>query len=412
MTLKYGICVLGGGPAGVASALAAKRMGASVLLVERDGVLGGMSTAGMLNIWCGDAYSSIFEHIFEKTSKVVPSGRRIYRPEELKLLLLNMVSDAGVDVLLHSFVTSAQCENGIVSKVVLNGKSGEIEVFADNFIDCTGDGDVAAMCGAPYEKGREDGKMQPMTVQFCVGGVDESRALFADVQTPYLKGKMQEYLADGRVSFPVGLLILIEAIEPHTAYVNMTNVIGVDPTSVFDLTKAELTARRQIPQIVTFLRENVPGYENCYVAASSAYAGARESRRIIGNHVLCADDINQGRHFEDWIADGALYEFGIHNPSGRVDEEHKKPKDLKNRYSIPYGCFTPKGLKNLAVAGRCISGDSLALSSYRVMPICFAMGEGVGTCAAIAEKHGVYVNELSKEQIIQAQQLIKEGLYK
>jgi hypothetical protein len=311
---------------------------------------------------------------------------------------------------LHSFVTSAQCENGIVSKVVLSGKSGEIEVFADNFIDCTGDGDVAAMCGAAYEKGREDGKMQPMTVQFCVGGVDESRALFADVQTPYLKGKMQEYLADGRVSFPVGLLILIEAIEPHTAYVNMTNVIGVDPTNVFDLTKAELTARRQIPQIVTFLRENVPGYENCYVAASSAYAGARESRRITGKYTLTVDDVQDGKSFDDWLVDGAMYEFGIHNPNGRVDEEHKKPKDHRKRYTIPYGCFTPLGMKNLMVAGRCISGDHYAHSSYRVMPICYAMGEGVGTAAAIAKRDCAMPCELSREQISEVQSLIKQGI--
>lgn len=411
-TLYSDICVLGAGPSGIAAAIAAKRNGAKVLLVEKSGVFGGMSTAGMLNIWCGDAYGSIFKRICDLTTVTFPSGRRIYRPEELKTLYIQMLSDAGVDILLHSFAVGVNVENGVVTEVKLQGKSGEISVKATTFIDCTGDGDVCALAGVPYEKGREDGKMQPMSVEFCVGGVDETRALYKDVQTPYLKGKMQEYLSDGRISFPVGLLILIEAQEPHTAYVNMTNVINVDPTNVFDLTRAELEARKQIPQIVTFLRENVPGYENCYVVASSTFAGARESRRIAGEYTLTVDDIKDGRVFDDWIVDGALYEFGIHNPNGRVDEEHKKPRDNKKRYTIPYRCFTPKGVKNLMVAGRCISGDHYALSSYRVMPICFAMGEGVGTCAALALDEKINVTELSGELISKVQALIKEGLYK
>ena len=411
MELNYDICVLGAGPAGVAASIAARRMGARVLLVDKDGVPGGMSTVGMLNIWCGDAYSSVFERILQATTKQVPSGRRIYSPEELKLELINMLTDAGVELLLHSFVTEVNAENGIVRRVILHGKSGRIAVNADVFIDCTGDGDVAALSGVPYSKGREDGLMQPMTVQFTVTGVDEERALYANVQTPELRQKMQEYLADGRVSFPVGLIILIEAIEPHTAFVNMTNVINVDGTNVFDQTRAELEARRQIPQIVRFLRENVPGYENCRAIASAAYAGARETRRINGEYTLTAEDIRAGIRFEDWIVDGATYEFGIHNPNGKVETAAGRPDDTNKRYTIPYRCFTPKGMKNLMVAGRCISGDHYAHSSYRVMPICFAMGEGVGTCAAIAFRDRTPVTALTKDQLTEAQSLIQKGVY-
>ena len=411
MTLNYDICVLGAGPSGIAAAISARRTGASVLLVEKDGVPGGMSTAGMLNIWCGDANGSVFSEIVKNTTVTVPSGRRIYSPEKLKILLIDMLEKAGVTLLLHSFVTDVKSSDGKISEITLMGKSGAISVKADTFIDCTGDGDVAHMCGVPFEMGREDGKCQPMTVQFTVCGVDESRALYANVGTPELKAKMQEYLADGRISFPVGLLILIEAIEPHTAFVNMTNVIDVDPTNVFDLTKAEIKARRQIPQIVTFLRENVPGYENCYAIASAAYAGARESRRIKGAYTMTAKDIQDGRIFEDWIVNGATYEFGIHNPNGKVETAEGRPDDTNKRYSIPYGCFTPVGMKNLLVAGRCISGDHYALSSYRVMPICFAMGEGAGTCAALAYRDKTPVTGLSAAQIKEAQGLIEKGLY-
>lgn len=408
-TLTYDICVLGAGPAGIAAAIAARRMGARVLLVERDGVPGGMSTAGMLNTWCGDAYSSVYSYICRRTTKRF-GERLIYSPEELKVLLINMIEESGVDLLLHSFVTGVVCDDGTVREVHIHTKSGEIAIEAKIFIDCTGDGDVAALSGVPFDKGRSDGLMQPMTVQFTVCGVDESRALYANVQTPELKAKMQEYLADGRVSFPVGLLILLEAIEPHTAFVNMTNVINVDGTDVFDQTRAEIAARKQIPQIVRFLRENVPGYEECYVIASAAYAGARETRRINGAYTITADDVQSGRQFEDWIVDGALYPFGIHNPNGKVERDKNAPEDTKKRYSIPYGCFTPVGMKNLLVAGRCISGDHYALSSYRVMPICFAMGEGVGTCAAIALRDGVSPTAFDTERIKEAQELIRKGV--
>ena len=408
-TLNYDICVLGAGPAGIAAAIAARRMGAKVLLIDRDGVPGGMSTAGMLNTWCGDAYSSVYSYICKHTTKRF-GERLIYSPEELKTLLINMIDAAGIDLLLHSFATGVINRGGTVSEVRIHTKSGEIAIEAKIFIDCTGDGDIAALAGVPFDKGRDDGLMQPMTVQFTVCGVDESRALYADVQTPELKAKMQEYLADGRVSFPVGLLILLEAIEPHTAFVNMTNVINVDGTNVFDQTRAEIEARRQIPQIVRFLRENVPGYEECYVIASAAYAGARETRRIKGRYTLTATDVQSGATFEDWIVDGALYPFGIHNPSGNVDRDENCPEDTKKRYAIPYGCFTPVGMKNLLMAGRCISGDHYALSSYRVMPICFAMGEGVGTCAAIALRDGISPTEFDETRIKEAQKLVKNGV--
>ena len=165
--LNYDICVLGAGPAGIAAAIAARRMGARVLLVERDGVLGGMSTAGMLNTWCGDAYSSVYSYICEKTTKRF-GERLIYSPEELKLLYINMIEENGIDLLLHTLVTGVVNEGGTIRSVRVHCKSGEMLIEAKTFIDCTGDGDVATLSGVPFDKGREDGLMQPMTVQFTV----------------------------------------------------------------------------------------------------------------------------------------------------------------------------------------------------------------------------------------------------
>lgn len=408
--LNYDICILGAGPAGCAAAIAARRMGARVLLVERDGVPGGMATSGLLNVWCGDAYGSVFNHILERTT-TQDERRRIYAPETLKLLLIDMLTDAGVELLLHSLVTGVDASEGRISAVHIHCKSGEILVNASAFIDCTGDGDVAAMAGVPFDMGRDDGLMQPMTLEFMLGGVDHFRAAFASASSPEMKAKMQEYLSDGRVSFPVGSIILIKGLDPNTVFVNMTNVIRVDSTNVFDLTRAELEARRQVPQIVQFLRENAVGYEDCFVLSTAAYAGSRESRRIRGQYTMTAADVQNGVHFEDWIVDGATYCFGVHNPEGFVGPVRGLPNGTGLRYTLPYRCFTPLGMKNLLMAGRCISGDHYAHSSYRVMPICFAMGEGVGTCAALAVRDGTDATCLSSEQLQEVQRLLVCGLY-
>ena len=407
MELNYDIVVLGAGPAGIAAAVAAKRFGARVLLVDKNGVLGGMSTAGMLNIWCGDSHSKILKRLLASSSKTTASGRRIFSPEALKYEYIKLVEEFGVDVLLHSFVCGVETDGNDVRCVKVVNKSGEISIFASVFIDCTGDGDVANMAKVPFHMGREDGLMQPMTVEFMIGGVDTKRALFKDARYDQgLQAKMQEYLSDGRISRPVGLIILVEALEPNTAYCNMTNVIGVDGTNVFDQTRAEMEARKQIPQIIRFLRENVKGYENCVALSSAAYAGSRETRRLQGKYCLTADDVSQGRQFKDWLVEGADYCFGVHNPNGKVEEISGKPTETGNRYTIPYGCFVTEKVNNLMFAGKCISGDHYALSSYRVMPICFAMGEGVGACAAYAVANNTKPNALGVEQIQDVQKLI------
>ena len=187
----------------------------------------------------------------------------------------------------------------------------------------------------------------------------------------------------------------------------MTNVIGIDGTNAFELTKAEFEARKQIPKIIEFLRNEVQGYENCVAISSSVYAGVRESRRFKGGYTLTPSDIQGARTFDDWLVYGADYCFGVHNPNGKVENISEKPQETGGTYTIPYGCFTPVGVKNLMLAGRCISGDHYAHSSYRVMPICFAMGEGVGTSVAYAIKNNKVATELTLEDIKNVQNLIK-----
>lgn len=409
MDLHYDIVIIGGGPAGISASVSASRLGANVLLIEKDGVLGGMSGAGMLNVWCGNAYSKIFEKVIKNTTKLMPSGRRIFAPEKVKTEYINLIEKYGVNVLLHSLVTDVSVKNGKIESVKIATKSGYITVFGKVFIDCTGDGDIATMSNIPSEKGREDGLMQPMTVEFMIGGVDSKNALFKEARLdPILQAKMQDCLSSGKVSRPVGAIILLEALEPNTAYCNMTNVIEVDGTNVFDLTKAELQARKQIPEIINFLRENVKGYSNCVALSSSSYVGVRETRRLKGKYTLTYQDVQSGKKFEDYIVDEANFCFDVHNPNGKVEDIESQPIETGNNYTIPYGCFVSEKIENLAFAGRCISGDHYAHSNYRVMPICFAMGEGVGAMAYYSLKNSLNINNLSLEHIKQIQVLLKE----
>ena len=384
MELKTDVLVIGGGPSGVAAAIAAAREGADVLLAEKDGFFGGMSTGGLLNVWCGSASSDVWRDVCAGTTRE-RGGRTCYDPERLKARYIDLLEASGARMLLHAQLTGAEIENGCIRAAVFYGKSGPIRVSAKRFVDSTGDGDLARMAGVPFEQGRpSDGLTQPMSLEFMVGGVDDARAVYPTFGThPDLERKMQEYVADGRILAPAGHVILLEGYEPGTACVNSTNVIRVDGTNELDLTRAELLTRRQIPQILQFLRDCVPGYENAWVVTSACHIGVRETRRFSGAYRLTEQDILDQRIFDDWVVSNASYPFGVHNPDG-CGGAPDLPPYRGERYTIPYRCFLPEGCGNLLLNGRNISGTHLAHSSYRVMPICFAMGEAAGTAAALS----------------------------
>ena len=181
----------------------------------------------------------------------------------------------------------------------------------------------------------------------------------------------------------------------------MTNVIRVDGTKAEDLTQAEIVCRKQIPAIVDFLHEYVPGYENCYVIAAGSLMGVRETRHFKGLYTLTEQDILARRVFEDWIVKGAEFNFDVHNMTGgsldATGMQEKFPKNTK--YTIPYRCLVPEKIHGLLLAGRNISGTHMAHSNYRVMPICIAMGEGAGVAAALAIRRGIDVRDVDAREV-------------
>jgi hypothetical protein len=406
------VLVLGGGPAGVAAAVCAARGGAETLLVERTGAVGGMATTGLMSHWTGNTRGGIYEEILNRSS-VEGTGRRTINPERLKTVLLDMIAESGAGLRLHTFACDPLMDGNAITGVITESKSGREALLGRVTVDATGDGDIAAKAGVPYRKGREsDGKMQPMTLMFKVGGVDTSRAVFPggfEDTYPVPAGDLQE-LGLKHLPHPAGHVLLYRSTLPGVVTCNMTNSIGVDGTSAEDLTRAEIECRKQLDPIVAFLRGYVPGFEKCHLLESADYVGVRETRHFEGEYTLTSEDVLVARVFDDWAVTKAHFNFDIHNLSGAGLDPAGVQKNFPQErgYTIPYRCLVPKKVENLLLAGRNISGTHAAHSNFRVMPICANIGQAAGTAAALCVKKGIPPRKLAVADL--QQELRRQGV--
>lgn len=394
------VLVAGSGPAGIGAALAAARYGVRTLLVERCGFIGGMMTGGLCACWCGTAGGSIY-----RSYRKALNNEHFFDPEGAKLVAERWLTEAGCELLLHSVVADAIVKDDTVRGVVVENKSGRQALKAKVVIDCTGDGDVAARASVPFQKGRHsDGRMQPVTTYFTIGSTDPTQFGpcfdFHDEWTlrdgRVLQKVTWEAAVRGELPSTVGHLLLYPLPLPGEVLVNMTNVMDVDGTDGFDLTRAEIEARAQIEPIVAFLRKEVPGCEDAYLVRIASFVGVRETRRIEGDYTLTKHDILECTHFDDVIATGWAA-VDIHAPTGHGSGTTRE-RPVK-AYGIPYRALLPRNRKNLLVAGRCISGTHEAMASYRMQPCCLAMGEAAGTAAAIAVEQGVSPRQVDVQRL-------------
>ena len=411
---EYDVIVAGAGPAGVAAAVSAARLGAHVCLLEQSGIVGGVATSGMMSHWTGNTRGGIYEEILDRSqAPSKPLMRKFIDTERLEDALLEMLDEAHVELRLYSFVASPLMETGAVAGVIVESKAGRQALSAKVVVDSTGDGDVAARAGAAYTLGREDdGAMQPMTLMFRLGGVDTDRAILpgsfeSTVAVP--DGEIQA-LARSELPPPAGHVLLYPSHLPGVVTANMTNCTGVDGTKAQDLTLATVVCRRQLNAIVAFLRRHAPGYEQCYLLSSAAQIGVRETRHFKGLYTLTSEDILAARIFPDWVVTKAHFNFDIHNVKGAgLDAngcQHAFPQT--HGYTIPYGCLVPEKLDGLLLAGRCISGTHKAHSNFRVMPICANIGQAAGIAATLAAREAIRPRDLPVSAI-QAE-LIKCGV--
>ena len=415
---NYGVIVAGAGPAGICAAVAAARAGAKVALIERYGVLGGNLTAGHVGpilgmVGKGTMRDEVVKLLGVPENDMLGVVGVAHDVEKAKHALAEFCNHENIEVLMQTMVTDVVMEGNELRGVIVATKEGQRALLGEVVVDATGDGDVAAFAGAEIEKGRYDGLMQPVTLEFTLSGVDESRAIacIGDVDEVELNGERfldfcKRCGEEGKLPEKIVAVRLHRTVTSGERQVNTTQANGVDSTIVSHLFQAELELRQQIEILVKFFRENLPGYENCKVVSSGTTVGVRETRRVMGEYVITAEEIAQGKRFDDVVVHKAEFIVDIHNPAGAGQAEaqiqYVKP------YDLPYRCFVPKKIDRLLIAGRCISGTHRAHASYRVMSICMAMGQAIGTAAALCANEKTMPRRLEVKKLQKA--LIDKGV--
>ena len=406
---SYDVVVAGSGPAGICAAVAAAREGAKVALVERYGVVGGNLTAGYVGpilgmVGKGTMRDEIVSLLGVPENDMIGETGRAHDFERAKMLLAQFVNHPNIDVYLQTTVTDVIKEGNAVVGLVVTAGEGQFVIKGAVTVDATGDGLVSYLAGAQTEKGREDGLMQPVTLEFTIAGVDESKGIICIGDVDEVKLGNERFLdyckrlaVAGEIPEKIAAVRLHPMVYDGYRQVNTTQVNGVDMTRVEQIFKADLELREQMYLLEDFFHKHIPGYENCRVISSGTTTGVRETRRVIGDYVITAEEMAAGCRFDDVIVHRAEFIVDIHNPAGSGQaEDHIQYCDP---YDLPYRCFTPKGVENLYTAGRCISGTHRAHASYRVMSICMAMGEAVGTAAAICAAEGVTPRNLDVKKL-------------
>ena len=410
---EYEVVVLGGGPAGIAAAVAAARAGRSTLLVERYGFLGGMGTAAGVTNFCGlhanvhgelrRVVHGVADELLERIDRLgglsephaLFKGKiaaQAYDNAAYKLAADELVLSSGASLLFHALATGVLTKAGAVEFLLVETKSGRGAIRGKLFIDCSGDGDLAAWAGAPFEKGDGCGAMLYPSTMFRVNGVDAKRAADAWERVGELMEK------SGR-RFPRKNPILRPQKHDMEWRVNVTQLANadgsaIDGTDVAQLTRGELEGRRQVAEFFAFLRESVPGFEDAYLLDVAPQVGIRETRRIVGAYQLGEADVLGCASFADTI--------GV---NGWPIEEHV-PGDVVWRFppipqsrgfnQLPYRMLVPRGLDNVLVAGRCASMTHLGQSAARVSGPCFVMGQAAGTAADLMLRGEVSIAELQR----------------
>jgi succinate dehydrogenase/fumarate reductase flavoprotein subunit len=412
------VLVVGGGPAGLAAAIAAARQSVKVDLMERYGYVGGMATGGlvlMMDRMGNDEGEHVVRGIAQELvdrldqmgavtypprdawgsgspedvntwrhiGAVGPKSRRVrysptVDPEYLKIVGARMLEEASVRCLFHAWAASALVRDGAVDGVVLEGKSGRLAVLADVVIDCTGDGDIFASAGADFE--RQD---LPLGLVFRLGGVDIDRANeFVNVNPEEFDTLVRALGDAGGTGGGVGGLNAIYYRTVREGIVWCNNSVATrDALDIEELTKTEKERRETALITLEFFRKNLPGFEEAFLVDTAPQLGTRGSRRLVGEHTLTRDEWMGEQRFDDVIA---------------MCPPRTEGEPL---ISIPCGCLVPKELGGLLAAGRCISMDIAVHGCARLIPPCLATGQAAGTAAAMAVAEGVPPRSIDRKKL-------------
>jgi hypothetical protein len=426
---EYEIAVLGGGPAGIAAAVAAARAGRRTLLIERYGFLGGMGTAAGVTNFCGlhaNVYGEMHRVVQGVASELLDRIDRLgglnaphlilgkilaqaYDTAAYKIAADDLLAAHKVDILFHALGAGVVMhDDKRINAVMVETKAGRQAVRADIFIDCSGDGDLAAWAGAPFEVGDNAGSMLYPSMMFRLNGIDPEKAGEAWRTIPAL---MEAAEAAGTHRFPRKAAIVRPQRSPIEWRVNFTQLAREDGTAINgldpgDLTRGEIAGRRQAINAFEFLR-TVPGFEKSYIVDLPPQLGIRETRRVVGGYMLSGDDVLGCASFEDTIGvNGWPMESHV---AGDVIFKFPPIPQSRGFSELPYRMLVPDGIDNLLMAGRCASMTHDGQSAARVSGACFAMGEAVGSAAALALSGNTNPRDIAVEKL--QQQLKQQGAF-
>lgn len=439
---RFDVIVAGGGAAGAVAALAAARTGAKTLVIEKLNCLGGNLTAGMMGTtWTFNDQEKVIVkgiplEIVERLRKagavvstdVATDEFTIYDTELTKFLLFEMAEECGLHILLHTFVSDALVQGDAVQGVVIQSKSGRQAVRGTVTVDASGDADVAALAGAPFDLPEKE-KLHPLSLLCKIGNVDIEELAHYYEQHPAFKGdfthgrphpgfhafrltgpleelykkgglpKAYEYLKDW-------FLLFYSTPRPREIILNMTGATHIDGTDAWQLTRGEVESRKRLLQAVDCFKRFVPGFKDAYIMSTGLTVGVRETRRIRGEYTLTKEDVLSMKRFPDAVvsynapvvkhtADGTDAIFVLMPPGGA--------------YDFPYRVMVPQRIENLLVAGRCISVAADTIGSTRNMTACMAMGQAAGTAAALAVRQGVPPRALDVKTL--QHELLRQGAH-
>jgi hypothetical protein len=419
---EYEVTVLGGGPAGIAAAVAAARAGRRTLLIERYGFLGGMGTAAGVTNFCGlhanvhgemhrlvqgvasDLLARI-DHLGGLNAPHLILGKilaQAYDTAAYKIAADDLLAAHKVDILFHALGAGVVMQDDAhISALMVETKGGRQAVRSDIFIDCSGDGDLAAWAGARFEVGDNAGSMLFPSMMFRLNGIDPDKAGDAWRTIPAL---MEQAEAAGTHRFPRKAGIVRPQKSGIEWRVNFTQLARADGTAINglepdDLTRGEIDGRRQAVDAFQFLR-TVPGFEKAYIVDLPPQLGIRETRRVVGGYMLSGEDVLGCASFDDSIGvNGWPMEQHV---AGNVIFKFPPIPQSRGFNELPYRMLTPEGLDNLLVAGRCASMTHDGQSAARVSGACFAMGEAAGTAAALALSGNTIPRDIAMEKLQQA----------